>query len=397
MGGSGSHSPLLDDLLINAAAAAVSGSHSSNPLQRAPPASASSHPLSHPPPPLDSSPGVAQSQSPPFDTWNPALNSLQLPSPYSSWYGAPMAEMGFTSGADLLGGSIPGYDDYLTATINPPGIGSAASPVANIASASSSDDSLLSQTAFYGSEGSVPSASSSNSSLPRPYHSTQHGMDAAGIPTSAPFSRFQSGHHPVSLSNNAPESPASAYNTRKPVSYHHRHTSPVSNAPSGPFPPATSAGASSDAAAFGVDRSFTDAALPDGRSLYTEALNRWDLYSPFHTDVFQSLPDQDVMTSPQGESPVSPWGKSSSYSPHDLPHPAPRPAASPSDPAELMRSPPSPIPTPPARSVLRERGQGQGDQPQQQQQRNVSEQSVQNFADQLLQGENIIHRRHASG
>ena len=284
-GAGGLNNPLLDDLLLTAAAAAASGSTNQ--------------------PNTGNMPGSgSQQQQHQYQSWTSSFDHLNLPSAYSGWYGQPTG-MNFGTGADLLSGAFPHYDDLLQATVN---------------QGATADDPLLSKPAFFGSDGppstSVPTSGNMSSGT---FHATQQGM---GFPPPGGNTSGLGGGGGFHLG----EQPAEAQG-----SY-------ASNA---------------------NDFTFPNAAV-DGRSMYADAMNRWDMYQGSIFSAFQEPKPVDP----------SPWEN------QKLTHQTSAVTSS----SDFIHSPPPPIPTPPVREVPKETHQpihGIA---------NVTDQSVKNLADQLLEG-----------
>ena len=287
-GAGGLNNPLLDDLLLSAAAAAASGSTQSN--------------LGNMPGP---SPQQQQQQQQQYQSWSSSFDHMNMPSAYSGWYGQP--GMTFGSGADLLSGAFPHYDDLLAATVN---------------QGTSNEDPLLSKPASFEPETqpsvSVPSSMSMSS-----------GAFLASHPEMEMGMGFSPPDHTPGIGGNS-------FQLGEPPSGAH-----------GPL-----AGDSGSA--------FQQAAA-DGRNMYTDALNAWELYqgsifSPFRTDVFQEPEPKPVDPAP--------WENQNHQTPTITSH------------SEFIKSPPPPIPTP--RDT--ERLESEHSMPE------VTAQSVQNLADQILEG-----------
>ena len=283
-GAGGLNNPLLDDLLLSAAAAAASGSNQPNSGNMPGPGS--------------------QQQQYQYQSWTSSFDHLNLPSAYSGWYGQPTG-MNFGTGADLLSGSFPHYDDLLQATVNQGTV---------------ADDPLLSKPAFYGSDGppstSVPTRGNMSSGT---FHATQQGMvfppPGGTTPSLGGGGGFQMGEQPAEGQG----------------SY-------VSSA---------------------NDFAFPNAAA-DGRSMYADAMNRWDMYQGSIFSAFQEPKPVDP----------SPWEN------QNLNRQTPVVTSSPG----FIHSPPPPIPTPPGREVPQDTRQSVHGIA------NVTDQSVKNLADQLLEG-----------
>ena len=282
-GAGGLNNPLLDDLLLSAAAAAASGSNQPN---------SSNMP----------GPGSRRQQHQ-YQSWTSSFDHLNMPSAYSGWYGQPTG-MNFGTGADLLSGAFPHYDDLLQATVSQGAV---------------ADDPLLSKPAFYGSDGppstSVPTSGNMSSGT---FHATQQGMGFPPPGGTTPLGDgggFQMGEQPAEAQG----------------SY-------VSSA---------------------NDFAFPNAAA-DGRSMYADAMNRWDMYQGSIFSAFQEPKPVDP----------SPWEN------QNLNRQTPVVPSSP----EFIHSPPPPIPTPPDREVPQDTRQSVHGIA------NVTDQSVRNLADQLLEG-----------
>ena len=253
--------------------------------------------------------GSQQQQQHQYQSWTSSFDHLNLPSAYSNWYGQPTG-MNFTgAGADLLSGAFPHYDDLLQATVNQGAV---------------ADDPLLSKPAFYGSDcppnTSVPTSGHMSSGT---FHATQQGM---GFPPPGPTSPGLAGAGGFQLGEQQPPTEAQG-------SY-------VSSA---------------------NDFTFPNAAA-DGRSMYADAMNRWDMYQGSIFSAFQEPKPVDP----------SPWENQNLNRQTS--------AVRRSSP-DFIHSPPPPIPTPPGREVpppnTRQSIHGIA---------NVTDQSVKNLADQLLEG-----------
>ena len=213
-GTGGLNNPLLDDLLLTAAAAAASGSSQPNLGNML-------------------GPTRQQQQQQQYQSWSSSFDHLNLPSAYSGWYGQP--GINFGSGADLLSGAFPQYDDLLSATVNQGAI---------------NQDSLLSEPNSFCKDSqpitSMPSSGGQSSGA------FQQGL---GMGYSAP------NHTPTTVGGNGFQ---------------------LGEPPSGAQGPSIA----------GDSGSTFQQAAADGRSMYTDALSQWDMYqgsiySPFRTDVFQ--------------------------------------------------------------------------------------------------------------
>ena len=283
------NNPLLDDLLLSAAAAAASGSSQpgvgSNPLQQ-------------------------QQQQQQYQSWASSFDHLNLPSAYSGWYGQPSG-MGFGPGPDLLSGAFPNYDDLLQATVNqgatPAATGAAPAPPPG-------DDPLLSKPPFvYGSGSQTPPASvpSSGGLTSGAFHATQQGMVfPSPPPPTGGVTSTGSGLGGAGNSFQIGDRTTTSDMQQQRSSY-------PGNAPDLMFPKAAA----------------------DGRSMYADAMNRWDMYQGSIYSAFQEPKPIDP----------SPWGENQKQYHHHQQqqhHSASAAAVTRPVPSEFIHSPPHPYPHP---------------------------------------------------